>query len=53
MAKRGQDWTGLLARAGLEAPGYHEAVASANAQTEERRRAEAERQAKKGKRKRR
>ena len=30
MTRRGQDWTSLLRAAGLEAPGYDEAVANAN-----------------------
>lgn len=30
MSKRGQDWTALLEEAGLQAPGYEEAVANAN-----------------------
>lgn len=30
MSKRGQDWTALLEEAGLQAPGYDEAVANAN-----------------------
>ena len=29
-ARRGQDWTALLQAAGLEAPGYDEAVADTN-----------------------
>ena len=49
--KRGQDWTRMLAAAGLESPGYAEAVKATNEKTRIRKEAEANRQAKKGKRK--
>ena len=49
--RRGQDWSGILSRAGLEAPGYEEAVESTIRKTAERNRREAERLNKKSKRK--
>lgn len=47
--KRGQDWTALLAAAGLETPGYAEAVQRTNEKTAKRKAEEAERQNKKTK----
>lgn len=45
------NWTEILSKAGLETPGYEEAVAATNAfQVEKRAKAEAEREAKSKKR---